>query len=506
MVNGDLYTLGYVCFGPPLLAFVQWVAQTARKDGIERMYFLARDGDVLIRIYRLLQEFNNKEFSNLAPGILPATGAPLPEADYLEVSRRSVGVPFIESREQLEKLLRPQFPIGPLSRLIRVRLGFNLAALPGLDVRPFGFRGIHSPVSLPADMEKVKRLAAYLFEQYSGLIAQEKEQAIAYLEKMGLFRAGSKAVVDIGYSGTLQRILNDITGEEPVHGYYMVLYDVIDALLKGPHIRAKGLFGDRIDPYSKELLIDRYSLFFEMVLSSTTGPVVRYRPGADGTPVPEYAPVSPGECGKLQKLPLIHEGILDYCRDMLGLLPDTGLIACDDHSFLLAPFYHFIRNPQLQDLTMLAGYSLDDDYCGQGILYWAPPAGNPPLRTQDFLWKKYVPEAPLWYGGGGGDESAEARGNGATAALRAQELFDWYQQQYELLPDWYKKIGHVLKLLKGTKRLKLVLEDIGYVRAQPSKADEIQAWYNKEYEVLPHWYKRFGHFVKHAMPRRAERN
>jgi len=29
-----------------------------------------------------------------------------------------------------------------------------------------------------------------------------------------------------------------------------------------------------------------------------------------------------------------------------------------------------------------------------------------------------------------------------------------------------------------------------------SKAKQIQDWYNKEYEVLPLWYKRIGHIIK----------
>ena len=32
--------------------------------------------------------------------------------------------------------------------------------------------------------------------------------------------------------------------------------------------------------------------------------------------------------------------------------------------------------------------------------------------------------------------------------------------------------------------------------AEKKRADELLAWYHKEYEALPLWYKRFGHIVK----------
>jgi len=44
----------------------------------------------------------------------------------------------------------------------------------------------------------------------------------------------------------------------------------------------------------------------------------------------------------------------------------------------------------------------------------------------------------------------------------------------------------------------LVLQNTG-----AQKAKEIQDWYNKEYEVLPLWYKRFGHIIKIIMGKRS---
>ena len=482
--NEDLRTFGYWYFGPTLLAFTKWVAERSADYGTDTLYFLARDGDVLIRIYRLLQNYLKR---------------PSPESVYLEVSRRSVGVPFIQRREQLDKLLEPEYSGGPLSELIRIRLGLDLHEHPEIDLREFGFAGLHSAVFIPADLAKVKRLCYYLFDHFGDHFREEKEDAIGYLSARGLFGEGNKAVVDIGYSGTMQRILNEAGLNRPLHGFYMVLYNTFDLLMKNPEICAKGLFGDRIDPWLKDLSIDRYSLFYEMVLSSTRGPVTRYRRDKDGAYQPVYAPVSEDERYKLMKLPQIHEGILDYCRDVLGLLEDTDLITWEDTRFLLTPFKWFLEHPTAADLKMLAGYSLDDDYCGQGVLYWAPPPagdtspGDKPVASKDFLWKRYVPNAELWRGAG---VPAIREKYAGFANRREFDIFNWYQERYERLPRWFKKLGQLFKILQGTKRVRIVLEDVGYVRSRPTKAEEIQAWYDKEYEILPKWYKRFGELLR----------
>jgi hypothetical protein len=373
-----------------------------------------------------------------------------------------------------------------LSELLRIRLGIELSEYPEINVREFGFAGGHSAVFIPADLPKVKQLCYFLYERLPEHFLREREHAAEYLRRMGLFDDGKKAVVDIGYSGTLQRILNEVGVGQPVHGYYMVLYKTFDALMKNAQVSAKGLFGDRIDPYLKELPIDRYSLFYEMVLSSTRGPVERYEEA--GRPV--YAAVSEEEREKLLKLPEIHAGIMEYCRDVLGLLEDVSLIRWEDTDFLLKPFRWFLEHPSQDDVDMLSGYSLDDHYCGQGVLYWAPPPG---VAVENFLWKKYVPHAGLW----GDGELPEVWGNyGGFASRRELEIFNSYQERYERMPGWFKKLGQLFKILRGTKRVRIVLEDVGYVRNQPTKAEEIQAWYDKEYEVLPRWYKKLGEFIR----------
>ncbi|HEX3933584.1 MAG TPA: hypothetical protein VHW43_02825, partial [Puia sp.] len=159
------------------------------------------------------------------------------------------------------------------------------------------------------------------------------------------------------------------------------------------------------------------------------------------------------------------------------------------------------------------GYSLDDEYCGQGILFWVPPpSGVQPAReaglpgdplSSDFLWKKYVPVTSLW---SNGVVPVAREYHPGFASRREYEIFTWYREQYESLPGWFKKIGQLFKVVRGTKRIRIGLEDVGYVRNQSTKADEIQAWYDKEYEVLPRWYKKFGQFLRILQGKRGWTN
>ncbi len=70
----------------------------------------------------------------------------------------------------------------------------------------------------------------------------------------------------------------------------------------------------------------------------------------------------------------------------------------------------------------------------------------------------------------------------------------WYYSVYETTPSWYKKFGHILKIMKGRKDWRSVFSK--KYKNDPLKLTGIQ-WYVKEYDSLPGWYKKFGKFIKH---------
>ncbi len=70
-----------------------------------------------------------------------------------------------------------------------------------------------------------------------------------------------------------------------------------------------------------------------------------------------------------------------------------------------------------------------------------------------------------------------------------------YDIIYEKTPLWYKKIGQVIKLLKGNKRLILNLRDKGKKELYRATVEDITHWYYLQYEVLPQWYKKIGHKI-----------
>ena len=154
---------------------------------------------------------------------------------------------------------------------------------------------------------------------------------------------------------------------------------------------------------------------------------------------------------------------------------------------------------------MLSGYSIDDYYCGHGILYWVPPIA-------EIINKNYIPGKFLWRQASDVIKNEEIKTlsnqlllhNARYAGLNQlffdtsldKEIYDCYQKEFESLPVWYKKINKLIQLKNGTIRIRIVLESKDQHHKFNSKAEEIQEWYNREYERMPKWYKITGHIIK----------
>ncbi|MBI0151481.1 hypothetical protein, partial [Bifidobacterium sp. M0353] len=66
-------------------------------------------------------------------------------------------------------------------------------------------------------IDHIKPLLEYLQTDILSLAHTEKQPLMAYLKTSGLFSSKNSAVVDVGYSGTIQQALNKLS-IQPIHG------------------------------------------------------------------------------------------------------------------------------------------------------------------------------------------------------------------------------------------------------------------------------------------------
>ncbi len=206
---------GYV-LAPALAGFVQWILAQAKKDGIRRLYFLARDGYFPCRAARLSCE---------------AYGISI-ECRYLYLSRYSLRRPLyhLDREAALHDICRNAVRITPDILLRRAGIApekqegvFHALSL------PYGKNQALSKADLAAIRRKMQGCPPF-WDAVEHASRQAFPALAGYLRQEGLFEDVPYAIVDSGWLGSMQQSLQTLLRlqkrEAELKGYYWGLYSI----------------------------------------------------------------------------------------------------------------------------------------------------------------------------------------------------------------------------------------------------------------------------------------
>lgn len=189
-VVSEVATIAADVVAPMFACFAAWVLKTAREEGIERLYFVSRDGQVLLKAAQGMRR----------PGD--------PQCRYLYGSRLAWFLPSVDAvdRRELAFILDPEgslrTPRALLAKLAIApeELAASLSAR-GLDPDArLGAKGLEAFWSAVEENAEVVRAHA----------AGARRRLSSYLEQEGLHAPGRWAIVDLGWRGNAQRALRRV--------------------------------------------------------------------------------------------------------------------------------------------------------------------------------------------------------------------------------------------------------------------------------------------------------
>lgn len=346
----DAENLGYAICGPLVFAFCQWLIDRARADGVERLYFLSREGQFLKMVY-----------DQVAAGVADA-----PPSAYLVLSRRTLNVPAIGSLDDVMRIAGAHYAPAPLETFVRERFGLELD---GAMMQELIDRGLWERSELvEVSAAGLGRLPAVLEALLPAIVAQgeqERPALMAYLKAQQLGE-GHHAVVDVGFSGTIQRGLNALLGGG-IHGYYMATLNNTLPMETEFGVRACGAYFDHA-PLDAAPLFIRKSFAVEKMLSADDTQVMRYVIDAGGTPRAEFRPLTKAEEAVFPQRAALRRGALRFVAEAIQVRDEL----CPDFRFPLELaadlFERFVGDMSAAEREVTGAIVLDDHYCGRGLV------------------------------------------------------------------------------------------------------------------------------------------
>ncbi len=201
---------------PALGAFTQWLLECSLNKGIRRLYFLARDGYFFYRAAQLFCQTYR----------LPV------ECRYLSCSRYSLRIPLyhLDIEAALDYVCRGGLDVTPEKLLLRAGLNGEETeqALLHLSL-PYRCGDAIPYAALPDVRRQLKNCDWFLscVEKHS---REALPPLIGYLKQEGLLESFSDAVVDSGWTGSMQKSLGEALAymgrTRRLEGYYWGLYEL----------------------------------------------------------------------------------------------------------------------------------------------------------------------------------------------------------------------------------------------------------------------------------------
>ncbi|MEQ1815954.1 MAG: rhamnan synthesis F family protein [Nitrosomonas sp.] len=352
LVPATPWAIGFTVAGPLILSFVQWLAKKAAADGIQRLYFLAREGQILKLVY-------DQWVSNTADAIA---------SDYLVLSRRAITVPMISNLDDIYQIARVQSSPNHLPEFLQVRYGLKLSHEEYEDLVRQGLWQKNKLVAV--EDENIDHLKPVLQALEARILANAQTEhpgLLAYLDKLGLGTTSKSAIVDIGYSATIQGYLNRLMGHT-IHGYYVMTVERAQKISTQYDAITQGYFAHHINPKINAPLMFIKSFSLEKLLSSDDAQIVCYRQTDSGDIVPEFRQLADEERRSSLTRTEIRRGIMDFVAQSITIrdkLISNFEIPPDIPTAL---FEELIEHPSQSEKDILGALVLDDHYCGRGLV------------------------------------------------------------------------------------------------------------------------------------------
>lgn len=380
---------------PPVIAdFTGWVLRSAAAKGIKRLYFLARDGYVINKTAAVIAE---KSGIDIEPRYLYCSRISLRNAALADLGE-----------EAYRYLLEGGFSVTPRVILGRLRLGGEEREKVYRDIGYADDENTEMGKTAAGDFcGRLRKSAVY--NGYVKSVSEGcRENAAAYLDQEGLMSDTPYAIVDSGWTGSMQRMLRILTGRRQI-GFYFGMYS------RGNDEDGE-FYTYLFDKSTSPFLVSKFNNnLFEAVCSAPHGMTEGYK-RENGKIVPVLK--SGGSLNSGSELALMQERLIyDYAENKY-IMPSKEPSAEERRKYAFSLLDRLMYKPDMKtaelygslrfsdDAAELNSFPMADKSADVKKLYFIP-------RLMDKLFKKGKAGRPVFWGYG----TAVLKGKGRFCRL-----------------------------------------------------------------------------------------
>lgn len=292
--------VGYEAQGPVLYGYVNWLQERFQKDGIEKVFFLARDGQLMQTAYRKLKD-------------------PIPNK-YMYASRKALIIPSLWMNPSIRGIKNAIYwgECGTISSFLK-KIGLDPKKFDNIYTEAgFSLENTYEYEELWENPNFQDIFVKHIKQKMISHSHETYNLLLKYLKQLDF--SGKVAVVDIGWFGHMQAALEKIVQEAhipvEIHGYYLGLRPESSIL---NHLHAKGYLFDGNHYQGLENLEKTFNAIVEILFTADHGTTKGYTE-KEGTIVPVLGKWEYGESSSyindFRMIQACQKGALSFIDDM----------------------------------------------------------------------------------------------------------------------------------------------------------------------------------------------
>lgn len=362
--NDSFYRYGYELLGPIFCTFVHGLIDRIKQKQLERLYFLARDGYLI-----------HKLFHAISPQLAPELYKNVKDY-YLCMSRQSTAPATLCNGMDHQKAMLVLYN-RKQQGLKSILKSYSLPIEEFTDLAyKHGFKQIDQPISdwqdnrlmsFLNDDEVQKRIKRHGAKHHSLLRR--------YLEQHDFFSSRKVAFVDIGWNGTIQYFTSQAYADDndypEVSGLYFAFCGGTQYQFT-PKDTVEGLFYDERRKSPAERVVMNFEEIFEESSKACYATTVGYKENAHGC-VDAIFKADDSPDVKTEKVcdPLIRnlqKGILDFVPEYLSAIHLTKYKFQEIKPFMLSLAERAIAFPRKREVEMLTKLVHTEDWGHDNVM------------------------------------------------------------------------------------------------------------------------------------------
>lgn len=358
-----LHSLGANLAAPILSGFVIWILQEAQKRNVKRLYFAARDGQVILEIARRVKEHIDYDI----------------ELRYLYCSRQAWVLPSVT--EITEKEVNWMLMKKPILSIVNIseRTGLDPQVIQAELKKRVG-KTVNIDHNLDDDINELRNIlkSPIISKMVLAGAEEQRSKIIKYFQQEGLFEDIPFGIVDLGWLGTMQDSLKRILvlsgrfNERVSYGFYFGVNPSHNEKVNS-NIKLGYYFSP--DTSQRFCPVDWVAMkIMEIFTTGDHGLTLSYYQDQDGIWLPKLKK-SRNEDALSWGLEHLRSGIFDFLR----FLPEHSfrdIFATNSDYFKETAtrlLFSLTNNPTKEEVIALGDYSFKADPVETYSLKFAPP-------------------------------------------------------------------------------------------------------------------------------------